>query len=404
MVPVLRFAFLVLIILETSQSERYSLRSLRKFVVQLRNESDSMTEYVAKIQAIFCPEQPFCGALLSDSRQNVINSLPASVTVENKTVMTDELKSFIGICCLPCSCEDTCKYDNNCCLTKVFDNNTIDDKLTSSKGSECIASTSKSYRDKRLPGSIYSKYFMTTQCFSNINASVKAKCETPNPYDVTETIPVTSLRSGHTYWNQHCALCNNDSEAIVFWDMAVVFWGQFVFYRSASGMYLFADTKKEFYNQLLAYEEIFYMPPFEMQQKRCAPRHVQRTCRKLLNNTREADQQFLYETCNKFVSPTAVGALNFIIDKNVFCYFCIEEIAIIANYECSFSDDDYKKLNGDMIGLINYNDATEISTSTKAHGNGKCSCMEIYDTYQVRIVLTLLHHGVHVFPGIEDLT
>ncbi|MEW8486485.1 MAG: hypothetical protein AB2705_14995, partial [Candidatus Thiodiazotropha sp.] len=211
MVSIIRFAFLFSIILETCQSERYSLKNIRNFVVQLRNDSESMAEYAAKIQAIFCPEQPFCGALLSDSKQNVINSLPAMVTVENRTVMIDELKSFVRICCFPCSCEDTCKYDNNCCLTKIFDHNTLNDKLTSSKSSECIASSSKSYKNKRVLGPAYSKYFMTTQCFSDTNASVKAKCETPNPYDLTDTIPVTSLSSGHTYWNKHCALCNNDS-------------------------------------------------------------------------------------------------------------------------------------------------------------------------------------------------
>ena len=392
----IRFAFLFLIILETSQSERYSLRSLRKFVVQLRNESDSMTEYVAKIQAIFCPEQPFCGALLSDSRQNVINSLPASVTVENRTVMTDELKSLIGICCLPCSCEDTCKYDNNCCLTKVFDNNTFNDKLISSKSSECIASTSDSYKYRTGHGPAYPKYFMTTQCFSNTNASVKAKCETPNPYDATETIPVMSLKSGHTYWNQHCALCNNDSEAIVFWNMAVVFTAQFVFYRSTSRMYVFPDSKEEFYNQLLAYEEIHYIPPFEMQQKRCTHRHLQRTCRKSQNDMQEADHQFLYEKCNMFTSPVIKGVTNVAISKNIFCYFCNEEIANAASYECSYVND-FKKSNEAMIGLLHYKDETESSTNIRSHENGKCSCREIYDTYQVRIVHTLLHHDVFLF-------
>ena len=34
--------------------------SVYKFVVELRNNSSSMLEYIAKVQIIFCPELPIC--------------------------------------------------------------------------------------------------------------------------------------------------------------------------------------------------------------------------------------------------------------------------------------------------------------------------------------------------------
>lgn len=34
--------------------------SLYTFVVELRNRSDSMLEYIAKVQIVFCPELPIC--------------------------------------------------------------------------------------------------------------------------------------------------------------------------------------------------------------------------------------------------------------------------------------------------------------------------------------------------------
>lgn len=80
---------------------------------------------------------------------------------------------------------------------------------------ECIVPSVHSYADKDLPppSKYYSSFFMITQCFEGkSNVVLDKKCQNPTYKDAG---PVTSLTSGHTYWNEHCAACNNDTEKLL---------------------------------------------------------------------------------------------------------------------------------------------------------------------------------------------
>ena len=377
--------FLVFISQKNIRSEIQSLGDIRKFVVELRNDSVSMAEYVAKIQAIFCPDQPFCGELATETRQDVLNTLPMTLNVNNNTIAVDQFQALVGICCFPCSCEDTCRVDNNCCLTKEFENKTKDVKMKSKASSDCIASVSRSYKGKYYYSQRYSNYFMITKCFSDAAVSDKSNCETPNPYDMADIIPVTSLNSGRIYWNQHCAKCNSDTENVVFWNMTVIFEMDFAFYSNSHNTPYSLDNKEKFYYLLLRHIDIVHTPPFQMPHKRCIQPELQRSCRESRDDVPEGEHQFLYEACNMFTSPVVAGNTRQIPRRNIFCYICDGETFTSDDKpECSFSGK--KLLTETMTGLLKYNKVGQqgSSTNVELNENGQCLCTEIYDKYQVR--------------------
>ena len=374
---------IVFIIQMNVKSER--LRGIYKSIAELRNDSNSMVEYVAKIQAIFCPDQPFCGELASKTRQDIMNTLPVTLNAENNTVAVDQLQALFGVCCLPCSCEDTCRNDNNCCLTKEFENVTKDVKMESRFNSDCIASVSKSYQQKSMYTKSYSFYNMITKCFSETAVSNKSNCETPNPFDLADIIPVTSLATGRIYWNQHCAKCNNETENIVFWNMTLIFKGDFAFYKNSVTTAYNIDKEEEFYYVILRHTEIVYSPPFQMPDKWCIPTEHQGNCRKSGDDIPEGDHQFLFEACNMFTSPVIVGKMKHIVKRNIFCYICDGNAFVSYNKtECSFSG--RKHSTEAMTALLKYTtvDQKESSTNKKLNENGQCLCTEIYDKYEVR--------------------
>ena len=377
--------FIVFIIQKNIQSETQSFKDIHKFVFELRNDSISMAEYVAEIQAVFCPDQPFCGELAKETRQDVMNTLPVTLNVNNNTIAVDQLQALTGICCLPCSCEDTCRVDNNCCLTKEFENKTKEVKLESKTYSECIASVSRSFQQKDFNSNSYSNYFMITKCFFDTAVSIKSHCETPNPYDMADIIPVTSLNSGRIYWNQHCAKCNGDNENVVSWNMTVIFKNDFAFYRNSRTTPYNLDDKEEFYYQLLRHIDIAYNPPFQMPHKRCIQPELQKPCRKSRNDIPESEHQFLYETCNMFTSPVVAGTTKQIPRRNIFCYIC-DGVTFTSDEktECSFIVSRHPTET--MTGLLKYNNVGQQESSTNVELNeiGKCLCAEIYDKYQVR--------------------
>ena len=90
------------------------------FVKELKYDSDSMYDFVAKIQAIFCPDQPICASDGIRERSDVLATLPGAINVTSGVVRLEEISEFVGICCLPCSCETLCHENENCCPTKYL--------------------------------------------------------------------------------------------------------------------------------------------------------------------------------------------------------------------------------------------------------------------------------------------
>ena len=111
-------AFLILVALDTIEAQVKQFASFDDFLADVQNTADSWIDYVTKVQAMFCPNQPRCGPDGVLDRQEALGTLPAVMTVDGLTVRLEDISSFAGVCCLPCSCADSCRQDDNCCPTK----------------------------------------------------------------------------------------------------------------------------------------------------------------------------------------------------------------------------------------------------------------------------------------------
>ena len=99
---------------------RANFQILFDFVKKLKYDSDSMHDFIAKIQAIFCPDQPICASDGIRGRHDVLDTLPEDINLTVDVMKLEEISEFVGICCLPCSCENSCHENENCCPTKYL--------------------------------------------------------------------------------------------------------------------------------------------------------------------------------------------------------------------------------------------------------------------------------------------
>ena len=111
-------SFLTLLVLDSIETQEKRYASFGDFLTDLRTSADSWVDYVTKMQALVCPDQPVCGPEEELERKDVLGTLPASMTVGNVTVKLVDVASFVDVCCLPCSCSDSCRQVDNCCPTK----------------------------------------------------------------------------------------------------------------------------------------------------------------------------------------------------------------------------------------------------------------------------------------------
>ena len=88
------------------------------FLTHMKTTAGSLLDYVTKMQALFCPNQPVCGANGELERIDVLGTLPAVITVGNVTVNVGDIADYVDVCCMHCSCSDACWQVNNCCATK----------------------------------------------------------------------------------------------------------------------------------------------------------------------------------------------------------------------------------------------------------------------------------------------
>ena len=111
-------SFISLLFLDSVETQVKRYESFEDFLEDLKNTADSLVDYVMKIQALLCPDQPICSSDGVLEREDVLGTLPAALTVGNRTVKLQDVSSFIGVCCLPCSCADSCRQVDSCCPTK----------------------------------------------------------------------------------------------------------------------------------------------------------------------------------------------------------------------------------------------------------------------------------------------
>ena len=395
------------------------------FILELRNNSDNLLNYVSQIQTIFCPEQPICSGNVNQDRSLVMRNVYGNLHIGNYSLKVEAIHTFVGVCCLPCSCEDTCHEHGYCCLTKFLNSSAIvrdasgipivndrsgrrftnatsdttsltDANVTKPVRSECITASVKSYIDKNDVGAWNWKqpsYFMITHCVDESNNTRVAKCQNPSADDMNDTVPVTSLKTGHTYWNRQCAFCNKDIEDILEWKSTAHFENDLLFFANTSRISVYPKTTEGLHRLFISKGDILYTPPFPMEDKRCLT--------SLLDCEKPEFGEIMFDLpwpCRQFTSPIQIEVKESRIFpfRNIFCFFCRKRVLMPKeNVYCNSDLEIEKDISIRMTALLDYKSTEDPKAFTDLRaglelGNRKCSCNEIYDIYLVSLRLPYL--------------
>ena len=371
---------------DSSLAEQFE--DIYDYVLGLRETTDNMRTYLTQIQKIFCPEQPICDEERNHGSNN--GTLPLeNLYTRNKSLLIEDLKYLVGVCCLPCSCSDRCSEDDNCCLSKDVARVSIGEVR-----SDCTAPTAEMYMYQRSYPAYYPMYFMITHCFRNdTNMATISKCESPDQYVLGDTIPVTSPKTGRTYWNKHCAICNADVDDVLPWNSTVVFDTFLLHSPLMTSHQLIPQSPEEFYTYLRKKlrASIIYTPPLPMQHKQCTSHYL--TCTdqgKELANENDR-QSFLYDACIQYSSQVRVGYPRARSYKNIFCFFCRKKYSS-SRTSCD-SDAGERFPPGKISGLINYRKSSEADREVQSISGlagslrGNCACYQVYDTHRVSMII-----------------
>ena len=386
MTSYLTFGLLLIVANVSGQLEesRKRFEDIYGYISELRERSDTTLKYMTRIQQIFCPEQPICDEGQSDGTTNDA-FLFENLYIGNESKSVQDLKYLVGVCCLPCSCSDRCSEDDNCCLSKD-----LASVITSGVvKSECITATAKSYQ--RIIAEAGLMYFMINQCFRNdTDMTTISKCESPDQYMLGDTIPVTSVTTGRTYWNTHCAKCNADADDVLPWNSTAIF-DRFVLLIPNGPSMAIPQSPEEMYTYLRRSfkADIIYTPPMPMQHKVCQRDTYVCTDQGNELASENDNHSFFFDACQQYSSPVLIGFPRERSYKNIFCFFCRNK-ASNSRPNCD-ADSGIRLSAWQVSSLLNYRKSTEDDHDTRstqgpdiASGlREKCACYQVYDTYNV---------------------
>ena len=307
---------------------------------------------MTRIQKIFCPEQPICDEGQTDGSTNDA-FLFENLYIGNESMSVEDLKYLVGVCCLPCSCSDRCSEDDNCCLSKDLASVATSGVVKS----ECIAATANSYQ--RITTEAGLMYFMINQCFRNdTDMTTISKCESPDQYMLGDTIPVTSLTTGRTYWNTHCAICNADADDVLPWNSTAIF-NRFVLHIPTGPSMMIPQSPEEIYTYLRRSfkADIIYTPPVSMQHKVCLRDPLVCTDQEDELASENDIHSFFFDACQKYSSPVLIGFPRERDYKNIFCFFFQRKVSY-SRPSCD-TDRGFRFSPGQVTSLLNYRKLTD---------------------------------------------
>ena len=368
---------------ETTETKRKNFNDTLNFVLDVKSKSENKREFITKMQAVFCPNQPLCDDenILTGERSDVINELGTELTIGNEMVKLDDLAARLGLCCMPCDCSDSCEIKGNCCPSKKFVNRS---RTVTELRFDCVQASSLAYisrADNKVP-----YFFMATHCFGDrTNETVLGNCENPSLYTTGDLNPVTSLRTGHTYWNEPCSSCNADSGKLLRWISYAGFTRPIMYF---SDFFRYPDSVEKL-KRILA-NDLNFSPPYTMDDERCFPEEHARLCDTpagMFNNA----SSFLLEMCNDHYNPVTTFFTGLQTGyRNIFCFFCTQfQYSLLRKTMSTICIKDETKFAIEGItALLDYKspDTKVIQQTLKDQGYtaGKCGCHEIYDNVKVR--------------------
>ena len=376
----------------TPTERKATFQNIYQIIVDQYKSSQSYFDFIATIQSNFCPDQPICTRADSAS---VTSTSSASTFINNLTFIGD-IHDLTGMCCLPCSCEDTCVEHGSCCMTKTALGSEPNSHTKQSRMERmCIPASSRSYfgRSGQDLDIWYTRYSMITQCSNRSDEDdTVSKCEQPKDHTGPETkVPVTSLVTGETYWNYPCARCNDDFEDVVVWNATVIYQRNRLFYftnkSEPTPTFL---TFEAFYDTVINAEEITFTPPnlTSIERARCYPNSA-RGCPRQNSMTKIPENEFMFKACEQFTSLISIGRMSFY--RNIFCFFCGgNQVFEDTSTDCKTIQEG-KNPSKSLSSLFNYQlqkseieDHDDKKRGMRTHaGLNKCSCDEMFDNYLV---------------------
>ena len=165
-------------------------------------------------------------------------------------------------------------------------------------------------------------YWMVTVCYvDKLNESRVQLCEQPDVYSIEQAYPVSSLSSGHTYWNYFCALCNNDTDSLHMWSINILSSRNFLFYANGSAPWIMQDNFHDVYEDMVDASAIFYLPPSGIEPRNYIPKYAMLKCRLPNDLTLSSNFTFIRDACQQFQFPVIFQGAKLNVYKNIFCLF-----------------------------------------------------------------------------------
>lgn len=155
-----------------------------------------------------CPNYRLCGDLRD------IYFLKDARLYERYTGILDKQMNSSSLdehsCCRPCSCDDSCKSEFNCCpdARAFFYNGTIENATTVPRNSFCLSSILVNIRSRFIvasPAKNTMLYDTVVSC--DVSTEHNALCESSDN-TFNDNVFVYSRETHLVYKNRHCADCN----------------------------------------------------------------------------------------------------------------------------------------------------------------------------------------------------
>ena len=367
---------------EAIETKRKNFEDTFNFILNLRNSSENTREFITKMHAAFCPNQPICDSedISTDKRGDVINELDPALLIGDKIVKLGDLSARLGLCCMPCDCSESCEMKGNCCPSKASIDHQRD---VSELHFDCVQASSQGYissANNKVP-----YYYMVSHCFGDrTNETVLKNCESPSFYTTDDLHPVTSLKTGHTYWNGPCATCNADSDELLPWNTYAGIARPIVYFNDH---FHYPDSVEKL--KRLTANDLIFSPPYTMDAEQCLQEEAVSSCdtpSEMFDN----DSSFLLEMCNDYYSPVSTFHTGRRTGyRNIFCFFCtrFQFFTLWKTTKHICNKDETKFTDKGIAALLDYKrpDTKLIQQTLKDQGHkaGNCECHEIYDFTKV---------------------
>ena len=199
---------------------------------------------------------------------------------------------------------------------------------------------------------------------------------------------MTSQKTGNTYWNKPCAICNGDEDDIIEWTPNAILKTNIPYFTNTSLFWTIAypDTNEKLTDLLNSRRktDIVYIPPesiMPVNHKCIREEFVLSDCKQPSGEDDSSTLDWLVESCRNIFSPVQYG-LRDLFYKNIFSILSRTSLELILNKQICKSKKDIKVSPGYLTALFNYK--LEPDQLAPLEVDETCDCTEMFDPYLVR--------------------